>query len=91
MVFYVTPTDAMEQYKANPKKTTFRLGGLVLEGQETKNGSTAVVEAGQVWRRYESGGNSESTTECEEIRFQVVKVLLLQATMLQMMQMMVRN
>ncbi|CAN1159586.1 Cytochrome c-type biogenesis protein CcmE homolog, mitochondrial, partial [Linum perenne] len=32
MVFYVTPTDAMEQYKANPKKTTFRLGGLVLEG-----------------------------------------------------------
>ncbi|CAN1241151.1 Vesicle transport v-SNARE 12 [Linum perenne] len=32
MVFYVTPTDAMEQYKANPKKTKFRLGGLVLEG-----------------------------------------------------------
>ncbi|CAN1177162.1 Cytochrome c-type biogenesis protein CcmE homolog, mitochondrial [Linum perenne] len=32
MVFYVTPTDAMEQYKENPKKTKFRLGGLVLEG-----------------------------------------------------------
>ncbi|CAN1782228.1 Cytochrome c-type biogenesis protein CcmE homolog, mitochondrial, partial [Linum perenne] len=32
MVFYVTQTDAMEQYKANPKNTKFRLGGLVLEG-----------------------------------------------------------
>ncbi|CAI0401370.1 unnamed protein product [Linum tenue] len=31
MVFYVTPTDAMEQNQANPRKTKFRLGGLVLE------------------------------------------------------------
>ncbi|CAN1776979.1 Cytochrome c-type biogenesis protein CcmE homolog, mitochondrial [Linum perenne] len=36
MVFYVTPTDAMEQYKANPKKTTFRLGGLVLEARRQR-------------------------------------------------------
>ncbi|CAN1120156.1 Cytochrome c-type biogenesis protein CcmE homolog, mitochondrial [Linum perenne] len=34
MVFYVTPTEAMEQYKENPKKTKFRLGGLVLEDPE---------------------------------------------------------
>lgn len=32
LVFYVTPTDAMEKYKENPKKTRYRLGGLVLEG-----------------------------------------------------------
>ncbi|CAN1788686.1 Cytochrome c-type biogenesis protein CcmE homolog, mitochondrial [Linum perenne] len=43
MVFYVTPTDAMEQYKANPKKTKFRLGGLVLEGKRKLMMSTDVI------------------------------------------------
>ncbi|KAJ9697467.1 hypothetical protein PVL29_009332 [Vitis rotundifolia] len=32
MVFYVTPTDALEDYAKNPSKNKFRLGGLVLEG-----------------------------------------------------------
>ena len=32
MVFYVTPTEALEDYAANPSKNKFRLGGLVLEG-----------------------------------------------------------
>ncbi|CAN1158178.1 Cytochrome c-type biogenesis protein CcmE homolog, mitochondrial [Linum perenne] len=44
MVFYVTPTDAMEQYKANPKKTKFRLGGLVLEGSVVQPMSSPETE-----------------------------------------------
>ncbi|ONK68531.1 uncharacterized protein A4U43_C05F12910 [Asparagus officinalis] len=32
LVFYITPTDAMQKYKENPARTRFRLGGLVLEG-----------------------------------------------------------
>ncbi|KAK9999944.1 hypothetical protein SO802_019547 [Lithocarpus litseifolius] len=32
LVFYVTPTDALEKYTSNPSKSKFRLGGLVLEG-----------------------------------------------------------
>uniref|UniRef100_A0A7N0RJM0 Uncharacterized protein n=1 Tax=Kalanchoe fedtschenkoi TaxID=63787 RepID=A0A7N0RJM0_KALFE len=32
LVFYVTPTDALEKYTSNPTKNRFRLGGLVLEG-----------------------------------------------------------
>ncbi|CAM8886678.1 hypothetical protein QQ045_025301 [Rhodiola kirilowii] len=32
LVFYVTPTDAVEKYTLNPTKNRFRLGGLVLEG-----------------------------------------------------------
>ncbi|KAJ9697945.1 hypothetical protein PVL29_007181 [Vitis rotundifolia] len=32
MVFYVTPTEDLEDYAANPSKNMFRLGGLVLEG-----------------------------------------------------------
>ncbi|XP_073301236.1 cytochrome c-type biogenesis protein CcmE homolog, mitochondrial [Primulina huaijiensis] len=31
LVFYVTPTDALQKYEANPSKSKFRLGGLVLE------------------------------------------------------------
>ncbi|EPS67973.1 hypothetical protein M569_06799 [Genlisea aurea] len=31
LVFYVTPTDALEKYNSNPAKSKFRLGGLVLE------------------------------------------------------------
>ncbi|XP_050224420.1 cytochrome c-type biogenesis protein CcmE homolog, mitochondrial [Mercurialis annua] len=32
LVFYITPTDAMQKYQENPQKNKFRLGGLVLEG-----------------------------------------------------------
>ncbi|KAJ3681898.1 hypothetical protein LUZ60_014471 [Juncus effusus] len=32
LVFYITPTDALEKFKADPRKNRFRLGGLVLEG-----------------------------------------------------------
>uniref|UniRef100_A0A6N2LM32 Cytochrome c-type biogenesis protein CcmE n=1 Tax=Salix viminalis TaxID=40686 RepID=A0A6N2LM32_SALVM len=32
LVFYVTPSDAIEKFKNNPSKNKFRLGGLVLEG-----------------------------------------------------------
>ncbi|KZV50451.1 hypothetical protein F511_35600 [Dorcoceras hygrometricum] len=31
LVFYVTPTDALQKYGENPSKSKFRLGGLVLE------------------------------------------------------------
>ncbi|CAI0450056.1 unnamed protein product [Linum tenue] len=44
MVFYVTPTDAMEQNKANPRKTKFRLGGLVLEGSVVQPASSPEME-----------------------------------------------
>ncbi|CAN1336966.1 Cytochrome c-type biogenesis protein CcmE homolog, mitochondrial, partial [Linum perenne] len=44
MVFYVTPTDAMEQYKANPKKTKFRLGGLVLEGSVVQLSNSWLIQ-----------------------------------------------
>ncbi|CAN1126113.1 Cytochrome c-type biogenesis protein CcmE homolog, mitochondrial, partial [Linum perenne] len=44
MVFYVTPTDAMEQYKANPKKTKFRLGGLVLEGSMVQLSNSWLIQ-----------------------------------------------
>ncbi|KAG0466261.1 hypothetical protein HPP92_017841 [Vanilla planifolia] len=32
LVFYITPSDAIAKYRANPSKTRFRLGGLVMEG-----------------------------------------------------------
>ncbi|CAN0902094.1 Cytochrome c-type biogenesis protein CcmE homolog, mitochondrial [Linum grandiflorum] len=44
MVFYVTPSDAIEQYRANPKKTKFRLGGLVLEGSVVQPMSSPETE-----------------------------------------------
>ncbi|KAG8370916.1 hypothetical protein BUALT_Bualt13G0033100 [Buddleja alternifolia] len=31
LVFYITPTDALQKYNSNPSKSKFRLGGLVLE------------------------------------------------------------
>ncbi|KAL2455113.1 transmembrane protein G1P-related 1 [Forsythia ovata] len=31
LVFYITPTDALQKYNSNPGKSKFRLGGLVLE------------------------------------------------------------
>ncbi|CAN1301934.1 Cytochrome c-type biogenesis protein CcmE homolog, mitochondrial, partial [Linum perenne] len=44
MVFYVTQTDAMEQYKANPKNTKFRLGGLVLEGSVVQLSNSWLIQ-----------------------------------------------
>ncbi|XP_078443101.1 transmembrane protein G1P-related 1 [Wolffia australiana] len=32
LVFYVTPSEAMEKFASNPSKNRFRLGGLVVEG-----------------------------------------------------------
>lgn len=32
LVFYITPTDALTKFAANPSKNRFRLGGLVVEG-----------------------------------------------------------
>ncbi|KAF3779359.1 Cytochrome c-type biogenesis protein [Nymphaea thermarum] len=32
MMFYLTPTDALDRFSLNPSKNKFRLGGLVLEG-----------------------------------------------------------
>lgn len=32
LVFYITPSDALERFTSNPSKNRFRLGGLVLEG-----------------------------------------------------------
>ncbi|CAA0815277.1 transmembrane protein G1P-related 1 [Striga hermonthica] len=31
LVFYITPTDALQKYNSDPTKSKFRLGGLVLE------------------------------------------------------------
>lgn len=44
LVFYVTPTDALEKYTHNPTKTKFRLGGLVLEGSVVYPASSPEVE-----------------------------------------------
>lgn len=44
LVFYVTPTDALEKYAANPSKTKFRLGGLVLEGSVVHPASSPEME-----------------------------------------------
>lgn len=44
LVFYVTPTDALEKYRNNPSKAKFRLGGLVLEGSVVYPASSPDVE-----------------------------------------------
>lgn len=44
MVFYVTPTDALEKYSSNPSKNKFRLGGLVLEGSVVHPASSPEME-----------------------------------------------
>ncbi|KAK7404511.1 hypothetical protein VNO78_05457 [Psophocarpus tetragonolobus] len=44
LVFYVTPTDALEKYAQNPSKARFRLGGLVLEGSVVYPASSPEVE-----------------------------------------------
>ncbi|XP_022154075.1 uncharacterized protein LOC111021418 [Momordica charantia] len=44
LMFYVTPTDALEKYSANPSKNKFRLGGLVLEGSVVHPASSPQME-----------------------------------------------
>lgn len=44
MVFYVTPTEALEKYSSNPSKNKFRLGGLVLEGSVVHPASSPEME-----------------------------------------------
>lgn len=44
MVFYITPTDALEKFAANPSKNRFRLGGLVLEGSVSQPASSLEME-----------------------------------------------
>ncbi|KAK2656152.1 hypothetical protein Ddye_009204 [Dipteronia dyeriana] len=44
LVFYVTPTDALEKYSSNPTKSKFRLGGLVLEGSVAHPPSSTEME-----------------------------------------------
>ncbi|KAK6925655.1 CcmE/CycJ protein [Dillenia turbinata] len=44
LVFYVTPTEALEKFAANPSKNKFRLGGLVLEGSVAQPASSSEME-----------------------------------------------
>ncbi|KAI9079367.1 hypothetical protein K1719_038666 [Acacia pycnantha] len=44
LVFYVTPTDALEKFSSNPSKNKFRLGGLVLEGSVVHPASSPEME-----------------------------------------------
>ncbi|GMH12389.1 hypothetical protein Nepgr_014230 [Nepenthes gracilis] len=44
LVFYVTPSEAMEKYTSNPSKNKFRLGGLVLEGSVNQPESSSEME-----------------------------------------------
>ncbi|OIV96357.1 hypothetical protein TanjilG_09784 [Lupinus angustifolius] len=44
LVFYVTPSEAMEKYAMNPTKTKFRLGGLVVEGSVVHPASSPEME-----------------------------------------------
>eukprot|EP01018_Ginkgo_biloba_P039536 Gb_07449 [translate_table: standard] len=44
LVFYITPTDAMERFARDPSKNKFRLGGLVLEGSVVQPASTTETE-----------------------------------------------
>ncbi|KAK6937110.1 CcmE/CycJ protein [Dillenia turbinata] len=44
LVFYVTPTEALEKFAANPSKNKFRLGGLVLEGSVAQPASSPEME-----------------------------------------------
>jgi len=44
LVFYVTPTDALDKFRSDPSKNKFRLGGLVLEGSVVQPASTTEME-----------------------------------------------
>uniref|UniRef100_A0A803LMI1 Uncharacterized protein n=1 Tax=Chenopodium quinoa TaxID=63459 RepID=A0A803LMI1_CHEQI len=44
LVFYVTPSEALEKFNLNPSKNKFRLGGLVLEGSVHQPPSSPEME-----------------------------------------------
>ncbi|KAF3498398.1 hypothetical protein DY000_02055915 [Brassica cretica] len=44
LVFYLTPSDAMEKFAENPTKNKFRLGGLVLEGSVAQPAASQEME-----------------------------------------------
>ncbi|KAK9123037.1 hypothetical protein Sjap_012639 [Stephania japonica] len=44
LVFYITPTEALEKFTQNPNKSRFRLGGLVLEGSVAQPPSSPFME-----------------------------------------------
>ncbi|GLJ36854.1 hypothetical protein SUGI_0744270 [Cryptomeria japonica] len=44
LVFYVTPTDAMEKFSRDPTKNKYRLGGLVVEGSVMQPASSTETE-----------------------------------------------
>ncbi|KAL0419597.1 UNVERIFIED_CONTAM: Cytochrome c-type biogenesis protein CcmE, mitochondrial [Sesamum radiatum] len=44
LVFYITPTDALEKYNSNPSKSKFRLGGLVLENSVAQIPSSPEIQ-----------------------------------------------
>lgn len=44
LVFYVTPTEALDKYLSDPTKNKFRLGGLVLEGSVVHPASSPEIE-----------------------------------------------
>ncbi|KAK9156997.1 hypothetical protein Scep_003571 [Stephania cephalantha] len=44
LVFYITPTEALDKFTQNPNKSRFRLGGLVLEGSVAQPASSPFME-----------------------------------------------
>ncbi|KAL0418522.1 UNVERIFIED_CONTAM: Cytochrome c-type biogenesis protein CcmE, mitochondrial [Sesamum radiatum] len=44
LVFYITPTDALQKYYSNPTKSKFRLGGLVLENSVAQIPSSPEIQ-----------------------------------------------
>lgn len=44
LVFYVTPTEALEKFNSDPSRNKFRLGGLVLEGSVHQPPSSPEME-----------------------------------------------
>ncbi|KAL8556574.1 hypothetical protein ACS0TY_004140 [Phlomoides rotata] len=44
LVFYVTPTEALEKYNADPSKSKFHLGGLVLESSIAQTPSSHEIQ-----------------------------------------------
>ncbi|KAK9093183.1 hypothetical protein Syun_028094 [Stephania yunnanensis] len=44
LVFYITPTEALDKFTQNPNKSRFCLGGLVLEGSVAQPASSPFME-----------------------------------------------
>ncbi|XP_057779622.1 cytochrome c-type biogenesis protein CcmE homolog, mitochondrial-like [Salvia miltiorrhiza] len=44
LVFYVTPTEALDKYTSDPKKSKFRLGDLVLENSVAQIPSSSEIQ-----------------------------------------------